>query len=107
MDLLRSACSIEAAGQGGPLGQAQSLISAQALLHTRAPRRLPAKAPEMMPPLFDDPNRWLECAVKMRLVAAEITDSDGKVIALRVAKDLEWFADWVDLRKNASTTNTR
>ena len=67
----------------------------------------PAKAPAMMPPLFDDPNRWMEYAVKMRLVAAEITDSDGKVIALRVAKDLEWFADWVDLRKTATTTNTR
>ena len=61
----------------------------------------------MLPSLIDDPNRWQEFAVKMRLVAAEITDSDGKVIALRVAKDLEWFADWVDLRKNASTTNTR
>jgi hypothetical protein len=82
-------------------------VSAQALLHTLLLANCPAKAPAMLPPLIDDPNRWLECAVKMRLVAAEITDSDGKVIALRVAKDLEWFADWVDLRKNASTTKTR
>jgi hypothetical protein len=60
----------------------------------------------MLPILVDDPEGWLKCAAQMRLMAAEITDSDGKVIALRVAKDLEWFADWVDLRKNTPTANT-
>jgi len=53
---------------------------------------------------LDDPKRWLECAADMRLVAAELTDSDGRVIALRVAKDLEWFADWVNLAKNGPKT---
>ena len=54
----------------------------------------------MLPRLVDDPDRWLECVADMRSVAAELTDSDGRVIAVRVAKDLEWFADWVNLRKN-------
>ena len=103
MDLLRKACSIAA------VHLAKLRVSFRPK-HCCTPVLLatcPANASPMLPPLIDDPNRWLECAVKMRLVAAEITDSDGKVIALRVVKDLEWFADWVDLRKNASTTNTR
>jgi hypothetical protein len=40
----------------------------------------------------------------MRLVAAEITDTDGMVIALRVAKDLEWFSEWFDLQSERQTT---
>jgi hypothetical protein len=66
-----------------------------------------ARVTRMLPRLLDDPKRWLECAADMRSVAAEITDSDGRVIALRLAKDLEWFADWVSLRKNGPTTTRR
>ena len=52
-----------------------------------------------MPPTrsFDSKN-WRNLAAEMRLAAAEIADADGKVIALRVAKDLEWFAEWFDLQ---------
>src|SRR3984885_9039042 len=98
MDLLRNACSIAAVR----LSFRPKHCYTPVLLAT-----CPAMASPMLPPLIDDPNRWRECAVKMRLVAAEITDSDGKVIALRVAKDLEWFAVWVGLGKNPSPTNTR
>jgi hypothetical protein len=61
----------------------------------------------MLPTLVDDPKLWLECAAEMRLVAAKITDTDGKVIALRVVKDLEWFAEWADLQKNTQPHNAR
>lgn len=38
------------------------------------------------------------------MVAAEIIDVNGKVIALRAAKDLDWFAEWFDLKKERRTT---
>jgi hypothetical protein len=56
----------------------------------------------MLPRLVDDPKRWLECAAQMRSLAAEITDSDGRVIAVRTAKDLDWFAEWIGLQRNGS-----
>jgi hypothetical protein len=56
-----------------------------------------------LPRLVDDPKRWLECAAQMRSVAAEITDSDGRVIAVRIAKDLDWFAEWIGLQKERQT----
>jgi hypothetical protein len=47
---------------------------------------------------------WRNLAAELRLVAAEIIDVDGKVIALRAAKDLDWFAEWFDLKKERRTT---
>jgi hypothetical protein len=52
----------------------------------------------MLPTLHGDPKRWFDCATKMRKLASEITDSDGRATALRVAKDLEWFAKWLALQ---------
>jgi hypothetical protein len=52
----------------------------------------------MLPSLHDDPKRWFECAAKMRELASEITNSDGKATALMVAKDLDWFAEWFALQ---------
>jgi hypothetical protein len=52
----------------------------------------------MLPSLYDDPKRWFECAAKMRQLASEITDSDGRATALMVARDLDWFAEWFALR---------
>jgi hypothetical protein len=37
----------------------------------------------------------------MRLVADETTNTDGRMIALRAAKDLDWFADWFGLKRMA------
>ena len=51
-----------------------------------------------------DSKNWRNLAAEMRLVAAEITDTDGMVIALRVAKDLEWFSEWFDLQSERQTT---
>jgi hypothetical protein len=66
---------------------------------------LRSESSRMLPRLIDDPKHWLECAAEMRSAAFEIADSDGRAIALRVANDLEWFADWVALRKGTSSTN--
>jgi hypothetical protein len=85
--------------EGIRLARSRASLRPQAVLPTQRKR-------PMLPRLIDDPKRWLECAAEMRLVAFEIADSDGRVIALRVAKDLEWFADWVDLRKDAQPANT-
>lgn len=51
----------------------------------------------MLPNLHDDPNLWFQCATEMRGLA-ETMESDGKAIALKVANDLEWLADWLTLR---------
>jgi hypothetical protein len=53
---------------------------------------------QMPPHQIMDSKNWRNLAAEMRLVAAEIADTDGRVIALRVAKDLEWFAEWFDLQ---------
>jgi len=51
----------------------------------------------MLPNLQDDPNGWFQCATEMR-VLAQTMDSDGRVMALMVARDLDWLAEWLTLR---------
>jgi hypothetical protein len=46
---------------------------------------------------------WRNLAADMRLMAAEMADADGQIIALRAAKDLDWFAEWFDLKKERRT----
>jgi hypothetical protein len=58
----------------------------------------------MPPHQIIDSKNWRNLAAEMHLVAAEIADADGRVIALRVAKDLEWFAEWFDLQNERQTT---
>ena len=112
MDLLRNACSIATGPDEGvhlasPQFVTRRLQTGHMFLATKVSLRPKPLVTRMLPRLLGDPKRWLECAADMRLVAAELTDSDGKVIALRLAKDLEWFADWVSLRKNGPTTTRR
>jgi hypothetical protein len=47
---------------------------------------------------------WRNLAADMRLMAAEMAGADGKIIALRAAKDLDWFAEWFDLKKERRAT---
>jgi hypothetical protein len=106
MELLRNVCSL-AAGRDEGVRLASPIVSFRPKRFWTLRRPcLRSEGSSMLPRLVDDPDLWLECVADMRLVAAEITDSDGTMIALRVAKDLQWFADWVDLRKNAQPNNT-
>jgi hypothetical protein len=56
----------------------------------------------MLPNLHDDPERWFECANKMRVLASELMESDGRVMALKVAKDLDWLAEWLVVQNERS-----
>ena len=53
---------------------------------------------KMLPNLHDDPKRWFECANKMQVLASEMMDLDGRVMALKVANDLDWLAEWLVLQ---------
>jgi hypothetical protein len=55
----------------------------------------------MLPDLKDDPGR-LDCAGEMRALAATIKDPSGRLLALLVAKDLDWFAEWLVLQKETT-----
>ena len=61
----------------------------------------------MLPNLHDDPKRWFECANKMRVLASEMMDSDGRVMVLKVASDLDWLAEWLVLRNERSKPPSR
>jgi hypothetical protein len=41
----------------------------------------------------DDPDRWFECASQMRALASLMRDPSVKLLASRVAKHLDWFAE--------------
>jgi hypothetical protein len=56
----------------------------------------------MLPNLDDDPERWFECANKMRALASEMMDTDGRVMALKIAKDLDWLAEWLVVQNERS-----
>jgi hypothetical protein len=51
-----------------------------------------------MPPHIVDAGYWRDRAVKMRALSDQITDTDGKTIMLRLAKDYDWLAEWADLQ---------
>jgi hypothetical protein len=53
----------------------------------------------MLPGLQDDHRHWLDCANEMRALAATIKDPSGRLLALLVAKDLDWIAEWLALQK--------
>jgi hypothetical protein len=57
----------------------------------------------ILPDLQDDAKRWFDCATEMRTLASDIIDSDGRALALKVAKDLGWFAEWLALQKERET----
>jgi hypothetical protein len=52
----------------------------------------------------DDPDRWFECASQMRALASSMRDPSVKLLALRVAKDLDWFAECLALHKGRRET---
>ena len=61
----------------------------------------------MLPNLHDDPKRWFECANKMRVLASEMMDLDGRVMASKVADDLDWLAGWLVLQNEWSKSPSR
>jgi hypothetical protein len=65
---------------------------------------LNSATPPMLPRQIVYSKNWLNLAAEIRLMADEMTDGDGKLIALRAAKDLDWFAEWFDLKKERRTT---
>jgi hypothetical protein len=58
----------------------------------------------MLPSPQDDPDRWFECASQMRALASSMRDPSVKLLALRVAKDLDWFAECLALHKGRRET---
>jgi hypothetical protein len=53
----------------------------------------------MLPSSKDDPDRWFKCASQMRAVGSSVRDPSVKLLALRVAKDLDWFAECLALHE--------
>jgi hypothetical protein len=58
----------------------------------------------MLPTLEDSPSRWFECASEMRALASAIRDPSVKLFALRVANDLDWFAECLALQEKRPET---
>ena len=74
------------------------------MTYASVPLTLNSTTPPMLPRQIVYSKNWRNLAAELRLVAAEIIDVDGKVIALRAARDLDWFAEWFDLKKERRTT---
>jgi hypothetical protein len=56
----------------------------------------------MLPSPHDGPDRWHECASEMHALAAAVRDPSVKLLASRVAKDLDWFAECLALGEGRS-----